>query len=79
MRLYSLAVLTLAGSLWSSPALSQQGSPALTPTGITRIVLIRIKPGKATEFWNDMRQHLKPIYDEEVKRGILTSGGWRRR
>ena len=75
MRHQSLAVLALAGSLWTSPALAQSGSPALTPTGLTRIVLIRIKPGKAPDFWNDMRQHLKPIYDEEVKRGILTSWG----
>jgi hypothetical protein len=35
-------------------------------------VLIQIKPGRGDQFWADMRQHLKPVYDEEKRQGILT-------
>lgn len=34
--------------------------------------LFRINPGHFDAFWADMRQHLKPIYDEYKRRGIIT-------
>lgn len=67
----SLAVATLALALSSTPALAQQ-SPNTTPTTVTRIVLIHIKPGHTDQFWQDFRQHLKPVYDEQKRQGILT-------
>ena len=66
-----LALAALAIALSSAPALAQQ-SPNTTPTTVTRVVLIRIKPGHADPFWQDVRQHLKPIYDEQKKQGMLT-------
>ena len=66
---FALAALTLAIS--SAPAFAQQ-SPNTTPTTVSRVVLIRIKPGHTDQYWADFRQHLKPIYDEEKRQGILT-------
>ena len=65
-----LALAALALALSSAPALAQQ-SPNTTPTTVTRVVLIRIKPGHADPYWQDVRQHLKPIYDEEKRQGML--------
>ncbi|MDQ6768987.1 MAG: hypothetical protein M3Z54_03255 [Gemmatimonadota bacterium] len=68
-----LQIAALAVTLCASPALAQQGSPNTTPGTVTRVVLIRVKPGHGDQFWADMRQHLKPIYDEEKRQGILTN------
>ena len=65
-----LALAALAVTLVSTAGLAQQ-SPNVTPTTVTRVVLIRIKPGRSDQFWQDMRQHLKPVYDEEKRQGIL--------
>lgn len=65
-----LALAALAVALVSTDGLAQQ-SPNTNPTTVTRVVLIRIKPGRSDQFWQDLRQHLKPIYDEEKRQGIL--------
>ena len=75
MRFSLMASVVLVGALCTTPASAQQGSPNTTPTGVTRVVLIRIKPGHAAPFWADMRQHLKPVYEEEKRRGIITNYG----
>jgi hypothetical protein len=66
---FALAALALAIS--SAPTLAQQ-SPNTTPTTVSRVVLIRVKPGHNDQFWADFRQHGKPVYDEEKRQGILT-------
>ena len=71
MRLSHLVSLAVVSALSTAPAVAQQGSPNTTPTTVTRIVLIRIKTGRASEFWKDVRQNLKPIYDEEKRRGVI--------
>src|ERR1700687_672554 len=68
-----IAVVALALALCATPALSQPGSPNTTPGTVTRIVLIHIKPGHGDQFWQDVRQHQKPVYDEEKRQGILTN------
>jgi hypothetical protein len=67
-----LALAALALALSSAPALAQQ-SPNTTPGTVTRIVLVHIKPGHADPFWQDVRQHLKPIYDEQKRQGLLSN------
>jgi hypothetical protein len=69
-----IAIAALALALGSAPLVAQQ-SPNTTPGTISRVVLIQIKPGHSDQFWADFRQHLKPVYDEEKRRGILTD--WR--
>ena len=66
-----LVLAALALALSAAPALAQQ-SPNTTPTTVTRVILIHIKPGRSDQFWQDFRQHLKPVYDEEKRQGILT-------
>ena len=68
-----IAVAALAILLSAAPALAQPGSPNTTPGTVTRIVLVHIKPGHADQFWADVRQHQKPVYDEEKRLGILTN------
>jgi hypothetical protein len=67
-----LALAALGLALSSAPALAQQ-SPNTTPGTVTRIVLVRINPGHGDQFWQDVRQHLKPIYDEEKRQGLLSN------
>lgn len=76
MRKVLVASLALAGLFCSSPLLAQQGSPNTTPMGVTRVVLIRILPNEGAAFWQDVRQHLKPIYDEQKRQGIIQDYGF---
>jgi hypothetical protein len=68
------AIAALALAIGSAPLMAQQ-SPNTTPGPVARIILIRVKPGHSDQFWADFRQHLKPIYDEEKRRGIITDWG----
>jgi hypothetical protein len=72
MRTSLLASLALTAVLAVAPAAAQTGSPNSTPVGVSRITLIRIKPGHAPQFWQDMREHIKPVYDEYKRRGIIS-------
>ena len=38
---------------------------------ISRIILIDIKPGMASEFWTDLRRTVRPLYDEYKKQGLI--------
>lgn len=67
-----IAVAALALTLCATPALAQQ-SPNTTPGTVTRVVLVRIKPGHGDQFWADVRQHQKPVWDEQKRQGILTN------
>lgn len=64
------ALAALAFAMTAAPALAQQ-SPNTTPTTVTRVTLVKIKPGHADPFWADIRRNLKPIYDEQKRQGLL--------
>jgi hypothetical protein len=70
---FAFAALALAMS--AVPVVAQQ-SPNTTPTTVSRIVLVRVKPGHGDAFWQDVRQHLKPIYDEEKRLGVIADYGF---
>lgn len=73
MRINALwSAAALLSALSVAPVSAQQGSPPTTPGAVTRVNLIQVKPGHADMFWNDVRQHLKPIYEEYKRRGIIT-------
>jgi hypothetical protein len=38
---------------------------------INRITLLDIKPGQGSAFWTDLRQHLRPLYDEYKRQGLI--------
>lgn len=46
-------------------------SPDYNVGPVWRVTYIHIKPGQAGAFWNDVRQHFKPIYDEQKKQGLI--------
>jgi hypothetical protein len=67
------AVAALALILCGAPALAvAQQSPNTTPGGVTRVNLVRIKPGHADAFWADVRQHQKVVVDEQKRQGIIS-------
>jgi hypothetical protein len=68
-----LPAAALALMLCAAPAFAQPGSPNTTPGTVTRVTLIRIKPGHADQFWQDFRQHGKPVFDEYKRQGILAN------
>ena len=46
-----------------------------TEGSVVRVTLIDIKPGKGGDFWRDLRQNLKPIWEEYKKSGIIVDYG----
>jgi hypothetical protein len=46
-------------------------SPFYDPGPVWRVVYVHVKPGQGDVFWNDLRQNLKPIYEEQKKAGLI--------
>ena len=68
----NLSFLTLIACFFL-PTTKVQAQENFTEGSVWRITLIDIKPGKSTEFWQDLRKNLKPIWEENKKQGIITS------
>ena len=64
--------IVLATVFLAVPALAQQGSPNTTPGTVTRVTHVRITPGHGDMFWQDVREHLLPIWEEQKRRGLIT-------
>jgi ABC-type sugar transport system substrate-binding protein len=39
---------------------------------VWRVTYVHIKPGQGDAFWADVRTHLKPIWEEQKKQGLIT-------
>jgi hypothetical protein len=63
--------MAIAAVLCTAPLGAQPGSPNTTPGAVTRVTLVRINPGHGDMFWQDVRQHLLPIWEEQKRRGII--------
>ena len=63
-----LAVLI---ALFMSAAGAHAQSPFYNPGPVWRVVYVHLKPGQGDAFWNDVKQNLKPIYDEQKKQGLI--------
>jgi hypothetical protein len=63
-----LAVLI---ALFLSAAGAHAQSPFYDPGPVWRVVYVHLKPGQGDAFWNDVKQNLKPIYDEQKKQGLI--------
>ena len=70
MKRFPLFVIAILVTLGALPMLAQEN---FTLGPVSRVTLVRIKPGRTTEFWADVRQNLKPIYEEYKKQGIITN------
>ena len=70
-KLLSLSIVL--GIVLCAPVLgAQAGSPNTTAGTVTRVTLLRINPGHASQFWQDVRQHSLPIWEEQHRRGLIT-------
>jgi hypothetical protein len=69
MKRISLLALVFCFCLIGSEAKAQEN---FTEGPIWRVVLVKIKPGKATDFWTDLRKNLKPIYEAYKREKIIT-------
>jgi hypothetical protein len=62
-------LLFLAVMLGAVAACAQ--SPNYNVGPVWRVIYLHIKPGQGDAFWGDIRQHLKPVYDDEKKQGLI--------
>jgi hypothetical protein len=70
-----LMTLLVFGFALPRPQVAAQqaaGSVKVTPSTVTRVILIKINPGQRPLFDQDMMDNLIPIYEEEKKAGTLT-------
>lgn len=63
-----LALLAVTVALTTRPAQAQEH---YTLGPVSRIILVDIKPGKGSEFWTDLRQRVRPLYDEYKRQGLI--------
>jgi hypothetical protein len=47
-------------------------SPNFNAGPVWRVNYVRVNPGHADTFWNEIRQHFRPIWDEWKKQGLIT-------
>lgn len=64
-----VSLLIAAAMVFAAPLFAQEN---FTDGAVSRIILIHIKPGHTTDFWSDVRQNLKPVYEEYKKQGVIT-------
>ena len=63
-----LATLAVVLS-FTAPPIQAQEHYTLGP--VSRIILVSIQPGKGSEFWTDLRQRVRPLYDEYKRQGLI--------
>lgn len=64
----ALAPIPLLLALSTQPLHSQEH---YTLGPVQRIILVDIKPGKGSDFWTDLRQNVRPLYDEYKRQGLI--------
>src|SRR5438132_9157398 len=65
MSRFLLAFLLVTGA---SSLIAQEN---FTQGPVSRVILLRITPGKTTDFWADVRQNTKPVFEDYKKAGII--------
>lgn len=63
-----LALLAVVLAFTTRPAQAQEH---YTLGPVSRIILVSIQPGKGSEFWTDLRQRVRPLYDEYKRQGLI--------
>jgi hypothetical protein len=59
---------------WAQVAAQQPaGGVKVTPTTVTRVILIKVNPGQRPAFDQDVMDNVIPVYEEEKKAGIITN------
>jgi hypothetical protein len=70
MRKTLSAIVLAAALLGAVPAFAQNPNYNVGP--VWRVTYFHIKSGQGDAFWNDFRQHGKPILDEDKKQGLIS-------
>jgi hypothetical protein len=60
----------LVATLSAVSALAQNPNFDVGP--VWRVTYFHLKPGMGDVFWNDFRQHIKPVLDEQKKQGLIS-------
>lgn len=63
--------LSLLGAALLSATSARAQNPNYNVGPVWRVTYVHIKPGQGDEFWKDVRTHLKPVWDEEKKQGLI--------
>ena len=69
MRRALSTLLFAATLLMASASLAQNPNYDVGP--VWRVTYFSIKPGEGDAFWKDFREHIKPLYDEYKKAGLI--------
>ena len=67
----SRSALALLAAILAFATHPVQAQEHYTLGPISRIILVNIKPGQGSEFWNDLRQRVRPLYDEYKRQGLI--------
>lgn len=70
MRKITPVVVFLVAVLCAIPGLGQNPNYDVGP--VWRVTYMHLKPGMGDAFWNDFRQHIKPVLDEQKKQGLIS-------
>jgi len=70
MRKTMPVVVLLVTLLSAIPNLAQ--NPNYDVGSVWRVTYMHLKPGMGDVFWNDFRQHIKPVLDEQKKQGLIS-------
>jgi hypothetical protein len=70
MRKTISAIVFAAALLGAFPVFAQNPNYNVGP--VWRVTYFHIKSGQGDAFWNDFRQHGKPILDEDKKQGLIS-------
>ena len=69
MRRVLSTLLFTATLLMASASLAQNPNYDLGP--VWRVTYFSIKPGEGDAFWKDLREHIKPLWEEYKKAGYI--------
>jgi hypothetical protein len=68
----ALSVMVFFAALLGVPTPAFAQSPFFNVGPVWRVNYLHIKSGQGDAFWNDFRQHVKPVLDEDKKQGLIT-------
>jgi hypothetical protein len=70
MRKALSLVLFVVALLSAATAHAQNPNYSVGP--VWRVTYVHVKPGQGYAFWADVRTHLKPIWEEQKKQGLIS-------
>jgi len=70
MRKFLWATLFVVTLLSALPSRAQNPNYDVGP--VWRVTYSHIKPGMSEAYWKDMREHLKPLYEQYKKEGLIS-------